>query len=280
MVLCDIRDQAALQAVFDRHRPDVVFHAAALKHLPMLEQYPAEGWKTNVLGTVNVLRCAHQVGVRHFVNISTDKAADATSVLGQTKRLAERLTAWYALHYSKEYVSVRFGNVLGSRGSVLDTFKAQIERGGPVTVTHPEITRFFMTIPEACMLVLQAGAIGKPGDVLVLAMGEPVKIVDVARRLIDESGREIEIEYTGLRHGEKLHEVLLSSVEHGVASEHPLITRVAVPPLSPSELLDGADEPERIWDLLRSEANPSANAHPHVLAAAGASGPVALVANT
>jgi len=280
MVLCDIRDHAALQAVFDRHRPDVVFHAAALKHLPMLEQYPAEGWKTNVLGTVNVLRCAHQVGVRHFVNISTDKAADATSVLGQTKRLAERLTAWYALHYSKEYVSVRFGNVLGSRGSVLDTFKAQIERGGPVTVTHPEITRFFMTIPEACELVLQAGAIGTPGDVLVLAMGEPVKIVDVARRLIDESGRDVEIEYTGLRQGEKLHEVLLSSVEQGVASEHPLITRVAVPPLSPGELLDRAEEPERVWDLLRSEANPSANAHPHVLDAAGGSGPAALVANT
>src|SRR5665811_51009 len=255
MVLCDIRDHVALQAVFDRHRPDVVFHAAALKHLPMLEQYPAEGWKTNVLGTVNVLRCAHQVGVRHFVNISTDKAADATSVLGQTKRLAERLTAWYALKYSKEYVSVRFGNVLGSRGSVLHTFKAQIERGGPVTVTHPEITRFFMTIPEACELVLQAGAIGKPGDVLVLAMGEPVKIVDVARRLIDESGRDVEIEYTGLRQGEKLHEVLLSSVEQGVASEHPLITRVAVPPLSPNGVLLDADESERIGDLLRSQSN-------------------------
>jgi dTDP-glucose 4,6-dehydratase len=255
MVLCNIRDQPALQAVFERHRPDVVFHAAALKHLPMLEQYPAEGWKTNVLGTLNVLRCAHQVGVRHFVNISTDKAADATSVLGQTKRLAERLTAWYALHYSTDYVSVRFGNVLGSRGSVLHTFKAQIERGGPVTVTHPEITRFFMTIPEACELVLQAGAIGKPGDVLVLAMGEPVRIVDVARRLIDESGRDIEIQYTGLRQGEKLHEVLFSSVEHGVASEHPLITRVAVPPLSPDEVLLDPDEPERVGDLLRSQSN-------------------------
>ena len=255
LILCDIGDYAALQTVFDRHRPDVVFHAAALKHLPMLEMYPAEGWKTNVLGTVNVLRCAHQVGVRHFVNISTDKAADATSVLGQTKRLAERLTAWYALHYSKEYVSVRFGNVLGSRGSVLDTFKAQIERGGPVTVTHPEITRFFMTIPEACELVLQAGAIGTPGDVLVLAMGEPVKIVDVARRLIDESGRDVEIEYTGLRQGEKLHEVLLSSVEQGVASEHPLITRVAVPPLSPNEVLLDPDESEQVGDLLRSQSN-------------------------
>ncbi|HSN11498.1 MAG TPA: polysaccharide biosynthesis protein, partial [Propionibacteriaceae bacterium] len=150
LALCSIRDLDALQTIFEAQRPDVVFHAAALKHLPMLEQYPSEGWKTNVLGTLNVLRCAHGVGVRHFVNISTDKAADATSVLGQTKRLAERLTAWYAQQYDQKYLSVRFGNVLGSRGSVLHTFQVQIERGGPVTVTHPDVTRFFMTIPEAC----------------------------------------------------------------------------------------------------------------------------------
>ncbi|MHB1008682.1 MAG: polysaccharide biosynthesis protein [Propionibacteriaceae bacterium] len=248
LALCSIRDVDALQRIFEAQRPDVVFHAAALKHLPMLEQYPSEGWKTNVLGTLNVLRCAHQVGVRHFVNISTDKAADATSVLGQTKRLAERLTAWYAQQYGQKYLSVRFGNVLGSRGSVLHTFRVQIERGGPVTVTHPEVTRFFMTIPEACELVLQAGAIGQPGDVLVLDMGEPVKIVDVARRLIDESGLDIDIVYTGLRQGEKLDEVLLSSVERGVPSEHPLITRVEVPPLSPSELDSGPEDP----DLLRA----------------------------
>ncbi|MCC6498515.1 MAG: polysaccharide biosynthesis protein [Propionibacteriaceae bacterium] len=255
MALCSIRDHAALQQIFEAHRPDVVFHAAALKHLPMLELYPEEGWKTNVLGTLNVLRCAHAVGVRHFVNISTDKAADATSVLGQTKRLAERLTAWYAQHYSHNYLSVRFGNVLGSRGSVLYTFKAQIERGGPVTVTHPDVTRFFMTIPEACELVLQAGAIGKPGDVLVLDMGEPVKIVDVASRLIAESGRQVEIEYTGLRRGEKLDEVLLSSVEHGAASEHPLITRVVVPPLSPSEVLLDPNEPLEAGNLMRRQSN-------------------------
>ena len=257
LALCSIRDLAALQTIFEAQRPDVVFHAAALKHLPMLEQYPSEGWKTNVLGTLNVLRCAHGVGVRHFVNISTDKAADATSVLGQTKRLAERLTAWYAQQYGHKYLSVRFGNVLGSRGSVLHTFQAQIERGGPVTVTHPDVTRFFMTIPEACELVLQAGAIGQPGDVLVLDMGEPVRIVDVARRLIDESGLDIDIVYTGLRQGEKLDEVLLSSVERGVPSEHPLITRVEVPPLCPSELDMRGTEPDLLWAAVRDWSGPT-----------------------
>ncbi len=240
MVLCDIRDLDALRAVFLRHRPHVVFHAAALKHLPMLEQYPDEGWKTNVLGTLNVLTCAEEVHVDHFVNISTDKAADATAVLGQTKRLAERLTADFAERTERAYLSVRFGNVLGSRGSVLYSFRAQIERGGPVTVTHPDVTRFFMTIPEACQLVLQAGAIGRPGDVLVLDMGEPVRIVDVATRLIEQSGRDIELRYTGLRPGEKLHEVLLSGAEAGEPSEHPLITQVAVPPITPDEIVEAS----------------------------------------
>ena len=237
MVLCSIRDPEALQTVFENHRPEVVFHAAALKHLPMLQRFPVEGWKTNVLGTWNVLRCAHEVGVRNFVNISTDKAADASSVLGQTKRLAERLTAWYANRYELPYLSVRFGNVLGSRGSVVHTFKAQIEQGGPVTVTHPDVTRYFMTIPEACELVLQAGAIGRPGDVLVLDMGQPVKIIDVAERLIAESGRDdIKVKFTGLRPGEKLHEVLFSEVEQGSASQHPLISGVLVPDLDPGSL--------------------------------------------
>ncbi len=237
MVLCSIRDYEALQTVFETHRPEVVFHAAALKHLPMLQRFPVEGWKTNVLGTWNVLRCAHEVGVRNFVNISTDKAADASSVLGQTKRLAERLTAWYANRYELPYLSVRFGNVLGSRGSVVHTFKAQIEQGGPVTVTHPDVTRYFMTIPEACELVLQAGAIGRPGDVLVLDMGQPVKIIDVAERLIAESGRDdIKVKFTGLRPGEKLHEVLFSEVEHGSPSQHPLISGVLVPDLDPGSL--------------------------------------------
>jgi dTDP-glucose 4,6-dehydratase len=236
IVLCDVRDEVALRRVFRHHRPDIVFHAAALKHLPMLERFPDEGWKTNVLGTAHVLACAAAGGVRRFVNISTDKAADPVCVLGQTKRLAERLTAHHAAALGLPYVSVRFGNVLGSRGSVLDTFRAQIERGGPVTVTDPNVTRFFMTIPEACELVLQAAVIGRPGDALVLDMGEPVRIEAVARRLIEESGRSIDVVYTGLRPGEKLHEVLFSGGERGRPSAHPLISQVAVPPLDPGVL--------------------------------------------
>ena len=250
IVLCDIRDIDALAHVFDRHRPDVVFHAAALKHLPMLERFPEEGWKTNVLGTLNVLQCAVDVEVAHFVNVSTDKAADATSVLGQTKRLAERLTAWFGDETGRSYLSVRFGNVLGSRGSVLDTFRAQIDRGGPVTVTDPDVTRYFMTIPEACELVLQAGAIGAAGDVLVLDMGQPVRIVDVARRLIDESGRSVDITFTGLRQGEKMHEALLSSAEQGRPTSHSLITRVSAPPLDPVPLLADKVTESDLGDLV------------------------------
>ncbi|MCC2594340.1 polysaccharide biosynthesis protein [Tessaracoccus sp. OS52] len=253
MVLCDIRDTDALMRVFETHRPEVVFHAAALKHLPMLERYPAEGWKTNVLGTRNVLHCAQATGVERFVNISTDKAAAASSVLGRTKRLAERLTAWYAKVHGLPYLSVRFGNVLGSRGSVLIAFRSQIEKGGPVTVTHPDVTRYFMTIPEACELVLQAGAIGRPGDVLVLDMGEPVKIVDVANRMIAESGKDIEIHFTGLRHGEKMHEVLFSTVEQGAPSEHPLISEVYVPALDPELVPEYPTSRDEVLELLDME---------------------------
>lgn len=236
MVLADIREQDVVMEVFHAHRPEVVFHAAALKHLPMLEQYPEEGWKTNVLGTLNVLRAASACGAHRFVNISTDKAADPTSVLGMTKRVAERLTAWYAATTDGTYLSVRFGNVLGSRGSMLPTFLEQIRCGGPVTVTHPDVTRYFMTIPEACELVIQAGAVGAGGEVLVLDMGEPVSINGVAERLIAQSGKKVHIVFTGLRPGEKMHEVLLSSEEHGERRSHPMITHVVVPPLPPSEL--------------------------------------------
>lgn len=236
MVLADIREADVLDRVFTDHQPEVVFHAAALKHLPMLEQYPDEGWKTNVLGTLNVLEAACRHGVRHFVNISTDKAADATSVLGRTKRTAEELTSWFAAQGAGTYLSVRFGNVLGSRGSMLHTFTRQIDAGGPLTVTHPEVTRFLMTIPEACELVIQAGAIGQPGEVLVLDMGEPIRILDIAKRLISQSGRKIEIVFTGLRPGEKLHEVLFSGDEGGTPSPHPLISRVQVPPLDPRQV--------------------------------------------
>ena len=214
-----------------------MFHAAALKHLPMLELYPLEGWKTNVVGSSNVLAAAQRYGVTTYVNISTDKAADATSVLGKTKRMAEELTAWYGRQGQGNFLSVRFGNVLGSRGSMLHTFTQQIEQGGPVTVTHPDIERYFMTIREACELVIQAGAIGKPGDVLVLDMGSPVRILDVAQGLIRRSGKNIGIIYTGLRTGEKMTEVLFSESEEAVETSHPLIHKVtSVPPLDPASL--------------------------------------------
>ena len=223
-VLADIRDVESLDEAFAVHRPQIVFHAAALKHLPMLERYPAEGWKTNVLGTLNLLRLSASHGVEHFVNISTDKAADATSVLGATKRTAEQLTAWYAQMSDGRYMSVRFGNVLGSRGSMLHTFNAQIAQGGPVTVTHPDVTRFFMTIPEACELVVQAGAMGQSGEVMVLEMGEPVRILDVARRMISLSrAADIEIVFTGLRPGEKLAETLFGEAEESTETEHPMV---------------------------------------------------------
>lgn len=238
LALCDIRDPDALRVIFEREKPQVVFHAAALKHLTLLEQFPAEAWKTNVLGTLNVLEAARAVGVETFVNVSTDKAAWPSSVLGYSKRLAERLTASFASAGDEEtYVSVRFGNVLGSRGSVITAFTAQIERGGPVTVTHPDVERFFMLIPEACQLVLQASAIGTDGEVMVLAMGKPVKIVEVARTLIEMSGKhDVEIQYTGLRPGEKLSEQLFTPGEHIQTSEHPLVSHVEVPAIDAGDV--------------------------------------------
>ena len=235
-VLADIRDADALRRIFEEHRPQVVFHAAALKHLPMLERHPDEGWKTNVVGTQNVLEAAAAVGVERFVNISTDKAANPTSVLGHTKRAAEQLTSWMGQQTQQRYLSVRFGNVIGSRGSMLPTFTRLIEQGGPLTVTHPDVTRYFMTIPEACQLVLQAGGIGSTGEVMILNMGEPVKILNIAKRMIAMSGKDVEIVFTGLREGEKLHEELTAEHEDARPSAHPLINRTVVEPLSISEL--------------------------------------------
>jgi FlaA1/EpsC-like NDP-sugar epimerase len=254
VVLCDIRDEAALRHVFMSRRPEVVFHAAALKHLPMLEQYPVEAVKTNVIGTRNVLAAADQAGVDRLVNISTDKAANPSSVLGYSKRLAERLTAAYARRTSGTYLSVRFGNVLGSRGSVLTAFARQIAQGGPVTVTHPQVDRYFMTIEEACQLVVQAGAIGRPGETLVLDMGQPVKIVDVARQLISLNQGSVEIEFTGLREGEKLHEDLFGVDEpRDVRPWHPLVSHVTVEPL-PTEEIDGLPTEGRRADVIAALA--------------------------
>ena len=236
VVLADIRDATVLNAIFDARRPEVVFHAAALKHLPMLEQYPDEAWKTNVLGSLNVLQAAQRVGVSHFVNISTDKAANPTSVLGHSKRVAEKLTAWAGEQTGMQYLSVRFGNVIGSRGSMLPTFQRLIAEDRPITVTHPDATRYFMTIPEACQLVIQAGGIGRAGEVLILDMGEPVSILEVARRMISMSGKDIEIVFTGLRHGEKLHEELVGSREHLERPFHPQISHANADSISPERL--------------------------------------------
>ena len=255
IVLACIRDAEAVEQAFVERQPEVVFHAAALKHHPILERHPSEALKTNVFGTVNVLRAATKVGVDRFVNVSTDKAADPSSVLGYTKRLAERLTAEVTRGAGGTYLSVRFGNVLGSDGSVLRTFRAQVAAGGPITVTHPDVTRYFMTVAEAVQLVIQAAAIGNDGEALVLDMGEPVRIDDVARRLASQAPRPINIVYTGLRPGEKCHEVLLGADEVDNRPKHPLISHVAVPPL-PIGLLDRVAVPDldesEITEELRS----------------------------
>ena len=257
VVLADIRDLAALRTIFSATKPDLVFHAAALKHLPLLESHPLEGWKTNVIGTHNVLTAAAEAGVGTFVNISTDKAANPSSVLGLTKRLTERLTAAFSEHHPEgRYVSVRFGNVLGSRGSVVPLFTAQIERGGPITVTHPDVERFFMLIPEACQLVLEAASIGSSGEVMVLEMGDQVRIVDVARTLIKMSGRTgIEITYTGLRPGEKLREELFATAGEGRPTSNDLVTAVDVPAIAPDDVLsrDFADH-DAASEWLHAEA--------------------------
>jgi FlaA1/EpsC-like NDP-sugar epimerase/dTDP-4-amino-4,6-dideoxygalactose transaminase/lipopolysaccharide/colanic/teichoic acid biosynthesis glycosyltransferase len=255
LVLLDLRDRDATKRLLLQRRPEVIFHAAALKHLPLLERFPGEAVQSNVWLTADLLGAAADVGVEKFVNISTDKAADPSSVLGYSKRIAERLTAHFAERASGSFVSVRFGNVLGSRGSVLHAFRAQIEAGGPVTVTDAEVTRYFMTVHEAVQLVIQAAAVNgehgrdglegdgaRPagphhhGEALVLDMGEPVLLDDVARRLIADSGRDIKIVYTGLRPGEKLHEALFGEAEHVVRRVHPFISHVPVPPLNPDEV--------------------------------------------
>lgn len=233
VILADIRDDQQLMTVFEDRRPDIVFHAAALKHLPLLERYPGEAIKTNVWGTLAVLAAAAAAGVDRFVNISTDKAADPVSVLGMSKRITERLTA-HGLGSRMTCLSVRFGNVLGSRGSVLHTFAAQVEAGGPITVTHPDVTRYFMTVTEAVHLVIAAGGVGRDGEVLVLDMGEPIRIDEVARRVSETA--PVPIVYTGLRPGEKLHEQLFGAGEIDERLVHPLISHVPAPPLSPADV--------------------------------------------
>lgn len=253
LLLADIRDRQRIWDAMQQIQPDVVFHAAALKHLPLLQTHPVEALKTNVWGTASVLNAAAAAGVSRFVNISTDKAANASSVLGYSKRIAEALTAHYGHTEPGRFLSVRFGNVLGSRGSVLTTFRAQLEARQPLTVTDPDVTRYFMTVEEAVQLVIQAGAIGRDGEVLVLDMGDPVRIADVARQMAASLEPGSEIVFTGLRPGEKLHEELFCRDEIPRASEHSLIRTVEVPPLAPSlvEGIDTASTPEEMVRLLR-----------------------------
>lgn len=238
-VLCDIRDSEVVQGVFECYRPDVVFHAAALKHVPVLERFPEEGWKTNVRGTLNVLRAAYDIGTKVFVNISTDKAASPTSVLGKSKSLSEGLTAWFGRQGSGRYVSVRFGNVLGSRGSLLPTVRSLIDKGFPVEITDARATRYFMSVQEACQLVLQAGALEDSDDVFILDMGAPVKISDVVNRLVEQLGSDVEINYTGLRPGEKLHEILASEGLERKQTSIPMISSLVVQPIDPEEVESG-----------------------------------------
>lgn len=223
-VIADIQDKYRMKQVFEEFGPKVIFHAAAHKHVPLMEHNPMEAIKNNVLGTKNLAECAHEYGVSRFVMISTDKAVNPTNVMGATKRIAEMIVQSLDKISSTQFAAVRFGNVLGSRGSVIPVFKKQIEEGGPVTVTHPDMIRYFMTIPEAVQLVIQTGALAKGGEIFILDMGNPVKIADLAADLIRLSGlepnKDIHISYTGIRPGEKLFEEILTNEEGALATKH------------------------------------------------------------
>jgi len=244
-VIVDIRDRDRMAAVFERFDPYSVFHAAAHKHVPLMEANVPEAVTNNVLGTRNVVELAAAGRVEHLVLISTDKAVRPTSVMGATKRTAEQIVQQVAETTGRNFVSVRFGNVLGSRGSVVPTFLRQIAAGGPVTVTHPEMRRYFMTIPESVQLVLQAGAMGRGGEVFVLDMGEPVKVADLAADLIrlaqHDQHEDIEIRFTGTRPGEKLFEELFFSAENATPTEHPKVLRARNASLRPG-IMEGAEE--------------------------------------
>lgn len=255
-IIANVREMQRLGEIFGQYKPNIVFHAAAHKHVPLMEDHPEEAIKNNVFGTWNVAHCADKYGSDRFVLISTDKAVNPTNVMGATKRIAEMIIQSLNEKSKTEYVAVRFGNVLGSNGSVIPLFKKQIELGGPVTVTHPDITRFFMTIPEAVQLVIQAGAMAEGGEIFVLDMGQPVKILDLAKNLIRLSGfepyEEIAIEVTGLRPGEKLYEELLMNEEGLKATKHNKIF-IAKPLHTDYEML------KRELDVLSSKIYKSPN---------------------
>jgi FlaA1/EpsC-like NDP-sugar epimerase len=243
-IVVDIRAASRIHDIVGRHAPHAIFHAAAHKHVPLMEHNVAEAITNNVLGTRNVVDAALDAATRHFVNVSTDKAVRPTSIMGATKRIAEKIVLSAALAEQRNFVSVRFGNVLGSRGSVVPTFLRQIEEGGPITVTHPDMRRYFMTIREAVQLLLQAGALGSGGELFVLDMGAPVKITDLARDLIRLSGLEedvdIKIAFTGVRPGEKLYEEVFFGGENVIPTNHPKVLRFAGESIEPT-LADRVD---------------------------------------
>ena len=267
--VADIRDKDRMNAVFHEEKPDVIFHAAAYKHVPLMESNVAEAVKTNIIGTKNLADLAVKHGVERFVMVSTDKAVNPTSVMGCTKRIAEIYVQSLNtnIHENTEYdtvfVTTRFGNVLGSNGSVIPFFKKQISEGGPVTVTHPDITRYFMTITEACQLVLEAGAMGNGGEIFIFDMGQSVKIVDLAKKMILLSGleldRDIEIIYTGLRKGEKLYEELLADKENTLPTHHEKIMIAKVAQYSFEDItnqidqLDGLIKLKPVYDEIVSQ---------------------------
>ena len=227
VLIGSVRDERRLESIFSKYRPDIVFHAAAHKHVPLMEDSPNEAIKNNVIGTLKTARTASHYQVKKFILISTDKAVNPTNIMGASKRLCEMVIQLIGRHSTTEFAAVRFGNVLGSNGSVIPLFRRQIEHGGPVTVTHPDIIRYFMTIPEASQLVLQSGAMAKNGELFVLDMGKPVKILDLAENMVRLSGyepyRDIDIVETGLRPGEKLYEELLVNTEELDKTENSLI---------------------------------------------------------
>ncbi len=232
VVIGDVRSAERMERVFDFFRPDFVFHAAAYKHVPMMENNPSEAVLTNILGTKNLVDLSKRFEVKKFVMISTDKAVNPTNVMGASKRIAEIYAQMANKEGTTRFVTTRFGNVLGSNGSVIPLFQRQIEQGGPITVTDERVTRFFMTIPEACQLVLEAGSMGEGGEIFVFDMGESVKIIDLAKKMIQLSGlqlgKDIEIRVTGLRPGEKLYEELLAKEENTIATHHPKILKANV----------------------------------------------------
>ncbi|MCK8816290.1 polysaccharide biosynthesis protein [Natroniella sulfidigena] len=257
-LIASIRDRDKLQTIFARYQPDVVFHAAAHKHVPLMEANPEEAVKNNILGTKKVAEVADQFNVERFVLISTDKAVNPTNVMGATKRTAEMVVQAINEESATKFMAVRFGNVLGSHGSVIPLFKKQIKNGGPITVTHEKIERYFMTIPEAAQLVIQAGALGDGGEVFILDMEEPVKIIDLAKDLIELSGlivgEDIEIEITGLRPGEKMYEELLTEKEDNLATEHERIYIAKLEAIEREFLYQSIDKLERLINLNSSPA--------------------------